>query len=190
MIVCHPDEHSFTMAIAKRTRTVLDDLGHDVRVRDLYREEFVPELSAAERRDHLVDGVPTEIAGYAEDLGWCDSLVLVYPTWWGGQPAMLKGWMDRVWAAGVAWELPPGANRLRPRLRHIDRIAAITTHGSSKLVNMAEGEGGKRTVTRSLRVLCSRRCRTRWWALYGVDRAGPERRERFMARLEARLARL
>lgn len=190
MVVCHPDEDSFTVAIARRSAAVLEALGHELRVRDLYREHFVPELSAAERRDHLVPGVPAEISRYADDLGWCDALVFVYPTWWGGQPAMLKGWMDRVWAAGVAWDLPPGANRLRPRLRNIDRIVAITTHGSSKLVNAFEGEGGKRTLTRSLRVLCSRRCRTRWWALYGLDRCGPAHRERFMARIESRLGRL
>jgi putative NADPH-quinone reductase len=62
---------------------------------------------------------------------------------------MLKGWFDRVWASGVAWDLPEGANRLAPRLRNVRKVVAVTTHGSPKKINMVEGEGGKRTITRS-----------------------------------------
>ena len=96
--------------------------------------------------------------------------MLVYPTWWSGQPAMLKGWIDRV--LGLRCRVDPAGWRhaLRPRLRNVRRIVVVTTHGSSKLVNAIQGEGGKRTVTRALRLLCHRRCRTTWIALYGVDR--------------------
>jgi putative NADPH-quinone reductase len=103
---------------------------------------------------------------------------------------MLKGWIDRVWVQGVAYELPEGSNRIRPRLRNIRRIVAVTTHGSSKLVNGVQGEGGKRVVTRSLRVLCHRRVRTRWVALYDIDRADAAARTKFLDRVERAMHRL
>lgn len=185
VVHCHPSEKSFTAAARDRALAGLRAGGHDVRVTDLYADGFVPELSAWERTNHLSppDTKP-EIATYAANLRWCEALVFVYPTWWAGQPAMLKGWIDRVWVAGVAYELPAGANRIRPLLHNIRRLVVITSHGSSKLVNSLEGEGGKRTVTRSLRVLCSKKARTKWIALYSIDTTSDTKRAAHLDRVE------
>lgn len=185
LVYCHPSESSITAAARDRALAGLRAGGHEVRVDDLYAQGFVPELSAWERTNHLAppDTKP-DIAAYAENLRWCEALVLVYPTWWSGQPAMLKGWIDRVWVAGVAYDLPPGANRIRPRLHNVRRLVAVTTHGSTKFVNALEGEGGKRTITRSLRVLCSKRARTKWISLYNIDRSTDAERAAFLARVE------
>ena len=59
----------------------------------------------------------------------------------------------------------------------------VTTHGSSKWINAVEGEGGKRVVTRSLRAMCNRWTRTKWIALYDVDRATETERQRFLRRV-------
>ena len=75
-------------------------------------------------------------------------------------------------------------------LTNVRRLVVVTSHGSTKFVNALEGEGGKRVVSRALRVLCSRRCRTSWIALYDIDRAPAERRAAFLDRVERRLARL
>ena len=184
VVHCHPLATSLTAASRDRALAGLVRAGAEVRVRDLYAEGFVPELSADEHRAHLRPGPDPAITDHATDLQWCDLLTLVYPTWWAGQPAMLKGWIDRVWVNGVAWDLPPGAARLRPRLRNVRRLVAVTTHGSSKWVNALEGEGGKRTLTRTLRPLCHPRARTTWLALYGVDTCPPPRIERFLRRVE------
>lgn len=191
MVHCHPSPTSFTAAARDRALAGLRAAGHEVRVSDLYADGFEPALSAWERTNHLAppDTKPA-IAEYAALLTWCEALVLVYPTWWAGQPAMLKGWIDRVWVAGVAYDLPDGANRIRPRLHNIRRIVAITSHGSTKAINMLEGEGGKRIVTRSLRVLCSKRARTTWLALYDIDRATDARRAEFLAKIELAMLRL
>jgi putative NADPH-quinone reductase len=141
-------------------------------------------MSCEERRTHAEPGVAPELQRHADDLRWAEMLVLVYPTWWSGQPAMLKGWMDRVWVAGVAWDLPEGAARLRPGLRNVRRIVVVTTHGSSKLMNALEGETGKRTAFRSLRGMCSRRTRTTWCAFYGNDTATDADRTAFLDRVE------
>lgn len=195
VVFCHPRRDSLSGAAYDRVLAGLAAGGHEVRTCDLYADGFEPALSLADREAHLVDHRvdPTrrpEIDRYVTDLTWCEALVLVYPTWWAGQPAMLKGWFDRVLVQGVAWELPPGANRLSPLLRNVRHIVAVTTHGSPKRINALEGEAGKRIVTRSIRVLCNVRCRTTWLACYGVDRLSAERRTAFLDRVERKLTRL
>ena len=104
--------------------------------------------------------------------------------------ALFRGWLDRVLANGVAWTLRPGATRITPLLRDLRRIVVVTTHGSSKRVNMIQGEGGKRAIRRSLRSRCHRLCRSTWIALYGIDRASAAQRAAHVARAESHLRRL
>lgn len=190
VIYCHPSPDSFTAAVREAALLGLRNGRHDVRLTDLYADEFDPVLSLDEFSHHLDEpSTKPAIASYIADLAWCESLILVYPTWWAGQPAMLKGWIDRVWVNEVAWQLPDGAQTLRPLLRNVRRLTVITTHGSSKLINALEGEGGKRTALRSIRLMCSRRCRTRWIALYNIDRSTPAARAHFTKRVTARLER-
>lgn len=190
MVFSHPNPESFVAHLRDQVVRGCTEAGHEVVVDDLEADGFDPVLSAEEHARHLVPGAHPSLDRYVEHLRWCDTLVFVHPTWWSGQPAMLKGWMDRVLASGVAWDLPAGANRLRPRLRNVRRIVTVTTHGSSKLVNALEGEAGKRTASRSLRVLCHPRCRTSWWAFYGCDRADDEQRTAFADRVLERARRL
>jgi NAD(P)H dehydrogenase (quinone) len=190
VVLAHPDPASFVAAAHRRVLVGLERAGHTVRSIDLHAEGFDPVFDADDHRRHLEPGVADDLTPHAEALSWCHTLVLVYPTWWSAQPALLKGWFDRVWVRGVAWDLPAGANRLRPGLSNVRRIVVVTTHGSSKLVNSLEGEAGKRTVTRSLRLMCHPRCRTHWWAYYGLDTDRPERRRAFLERVERRAARL
>ena len=187
VVYCHPNPESFIAAVYDRAVTALREGGNDVRVRDLYAEGFDPAMSADERRAHGEPGAPPGLEQHAEDLHWCEHLVLVYPTWWSAQPAVLKGWVDRVWVRGVAWEMPAGANRVRARLKNVRRLTAITTHGSTKRVNALEGEAGKRTVSRSLRALCHPMARTKWLAMYDVDRSDADARKKFLARVSRAL---
>lgn len=187
VVYCHPAADGFIPEAHRRVTAGLDAAGADVRVHDLYDEGFVAELSAAEHRAHSEPGVSAELRTHADDLRWCDTLVLVYPTWWSGQPAMLKGWIDRVWASGVAWELADGADRLTPRLRNVRRIIAVTSHGSAKRMNVLQGEGGKRTLFRSLRSMCHPLTRCSWLAYYGIDAEKRERQDGFLDGLPARI---
>jgi NAD(P)H dehydrogenase (quinone) len=190
VVACHPVPDSFSASLRDTTVATLRARGHEVRVTDLEAEGFDPRFTAEERRLHLADSsTKPSVARHGEDLAWCQMLVLVYPTWWGGQPARLKGWIDRVWINGVAWELPEGANRLYGRLRRLRRIVVVTTHGSSKFVNALQGEPGKRVISRSLRLMCSPFTRVTWLAAYGLDAATADDRRRFTARVERRLRR-
>lgn len=194
LVFCHPADDSFAAAVRDAAVHGLTEGGHEVRARDLYREGFDPVLSQAELAEHWTAlGRRAEpdpaVQSHAADLRWCESVVLVYPTWWAGQPAMLKGWIDRVWINGVAWEMAGAERRLRPALRNIRRITVVTTHGSTKWVNALEGEPGKRVAFRSIRQMCGLRCRTQWIALYNIDRADDAARAGFLDRVRSRLAR-
>lgn len=184
VVHCHPDPESLVAAAKDRVLVGLARSEHDVRFTDLYAEGFEPRMSSDERRTHAEPGVAPALQRYADDLAWAEALVLVYPTWWSGQPAMLKGWIDRVWVSGVAWELPEGANILRPLLTNIRRIVVVTTHGSPKYMNALEGETGKRVAFRAIRAMCSKRTRTTWCAIYGLDRADAAKRRAWLDRVE------
>jgi putative NADPH-quinone reductase len=187
----HPLDDSYCAALRDRAVGGLRAADHDVDVLDLYAEAFDPVLTADERAGHLAPAATKpHLADHFARLRWAEAVVLVYPTWWGGPPAIVKGWLDRVWANEVAFDLPPGAPRIRPRLSNVRRLVVVTTHGSSKWVNALEGEPGKRIVGRSLRLLCHRRARFRWLALYGIDRATPAERQQFLTHVERAMTRL
>jgi NAD(P)H dehydrogenase (quinone) len=187
VVHCHPDPESFTAAVRDRAIEALRGRGDEVRLTDLYAMRFDPVLSRREEARHLEPGPDPSVADHAADLQWCQQLVLIYPTWWSGQPAMLKGWFDRVLVKDVAFELPPDSNRIHAKLRNVRRIVAITTHGSSKLINALEGEVGKRMVTRTLRAVCHPLARTSWIALYGIDTATDAQKAAFLDRVDRRL---
>jgi NAD(P)H dehydrogenase (quinone) len=191
VVYAHPVKGSYASALRDRVVSSLASNGHDVDLLDLYAEGFVPELSAPECRQHLdAPAAKPALAEQFERLRRAQALVLVYPTWWSGPPAILKGWFDRVWANEVAFVLPPGSARVRGRLHDLRRLVVVTTHGSSKLVNAAEGESGKRMVGRPLRLLCHRRARLRWVAFYGMDTATPDQLTGFLDRAAKAVARL
>jgi NAD(P)H dehydrogenase (quinone) len=96
IIVCHPSEDSFTLAVARRYEEAARAHGHEVVLRDLYRNGFDPILRNEERLGHPAADVLGEWAA----LGKPDCFVLVYPIWFGTPPAMLKGYIDRVFGAG------------------------------------------------------------------------------------------
>lgn len=187
----HPAEGSYVAAVRDRVVEALDEAGHQVDLLDLYAEGFAAALTAEELalHRHGPEAKPA-IADHAGRLAAAEALVFVYPTWWGGQPAILKGWFDRVWVEGVAYTLPVGADRITPLLRSVRRLVVVTTHGSSKWVNALQGEPGKRVVLRGLRSLCRRTARTRWIALYDVDRSTPQQRTRFLDRVGSLVSRL
>ncbi|MGZ4772917.1 MAG: NAD(P)H-dependent oxidoreductase [Ilumatobacteraceae bacterium] len=191
VVYCHPDPESFTSAVRGRAVDALAKAGHEIRLADLYAEGFDPTMSLDEVQHHLDRSKhQPAIDSYCGNLEWCDTLVFIYPTWWSGPPAMLMGWLDRVLVRGVAWELPDGAKRITPKLTNVHRLIGVTTYGSSKFINVLEGETGRRVIGRALRALCNRSARTTWVTLYDIDRSTPERRGEFLDRVEDRLGRL
>ncbi len=170
VVIAHPVPDAFVRAAGVLAVESLRSGGYEVDVIDLDADGFDPVLGAVEWASRH-EGVPASLARSVDALRWATDLVLVYPTWFGGFPAMLKGWFDRVWGKGVAWDLRPGSTIPKPLLRNITRIWVVTSHGSSKVMNMAQGEAGRQFVLRTMRLTCARFCRVRWVAFYGNDSA-------------------
>jgi NAD(P)H dehydrogenase (quinone) len=190
VVYAHPVEGSFTSAVRDRVVAALGRNGHDVDLLDLYATDFDPHLAAEEwspDTPHAEDR--PELAAHVNRLRRADWLVFVYPTWFGGVPAMLKGWLDRVWVERVAFGRAPGSNRIRARLQQIRRVSVVTTYGSPRWTNIVEGEPGKRLIRRWLRVLFHPLARSQWIALYGMDQADTATRVAFLERVDRELFR-
>ena len=189
MVRAHPVRESLLQAAGDRAAHAITRAGHELRQLDLYADGFEPTVSEEEWRAHDSAAALSSSLQYADSLHWAEHLVLVYPTWFGGFPAMLKGWLDRVWVRGVAHGATAGSWCTRSRLRHITQLTVVTTHGGSKFMNALGGEPGRRMVRRRIRSLCSWSCRPQWVALYGTDRCTPAKRVEFLDTVERRLGR-
>jgi putative NADPH-quinone reductase len=142
-----------------------------VQVLDLYAEGFDPVLDADAWRAHRQDRrhPAADIAPHIAALQAAEGLVLIYPTWWYGLPAMLKGWFDRVWQPGVAFTLEGGAFRTRT-LSRLRRFAAVTTCGSPRLfIEWIVGDPARRQLMRGLALQFAPRRQTAWAPIYAVD---------------------
>lgn len=183
VVYCHPSPQSFTAAVRDRVLAALEERGAETRLIDLYAEGFAPVLSLAEWEGYARgDGTP--VAAHVAALRWCDTLIFVYPTWWYGQPAILKGWLDRVLLPGVAFSMPRPNETIRPMLTHITRLGVFTTCGASWWLTRLVGAPGKRTILTGVRLLCAPRCRTAYAAHYLMDSSTPESRARHLARVD------
>ena len=191
VIYCHPRPDSFTAAVRD---TVLDRLraaGAEVRLTDLYKAGFDPRLTAQEHTDYEDEAKNrAPVAEDIADLQWCDTLIFVYPTWWYGLPAMLKGWLDRVLVPGIAFLMPDAANAgIRPGLSHITRLGLFTTSGASWWLTRYVSAPGKRTILRGVRLLCAKRCRTAYAAHHLMDSSTAASRAAHLRKVAARMDR-
>ncbi len=103
-ILAHPNRNSFSGAVLDRFTQGAEAAGHQVEVVDLYHEGFDPCFSS-EDFEHYTGAKPisTAVAREQARLSAADALVLVFPIWWWSMPAILKGWVDRVFSHGYAF---------------------------------------------------------------------------------------
>lgn len=191
VVYAHPVPESFGAALRDTVMEALKAGGHEVRLVDLNAIGFDPVMDADERRhyhDPAINELP--VADQIEHIRWCEMLVFVYPTWWYGLPAILKGWLDRVWVPHVAFIMPTATQGIRPNMQHIRRIVAVTTCGATWWLSKWVGEPGRRTLLRGIRPLCHPLCRTAYMAHYKMDTSTPESRARYLAKVRRRIARL
>lgn len=191
VVLAHPCEDSFSAALARTATESMTAAGATVEVLDLYACGFAAVMSATERAAYMSDTPISDpmVSEHAAAVARADTLVVVYPTWWSGPPAILKGWFERVLVRGVAFELDPRSGRIRPCLGHIRHIIGISTYGSPRHYVWAINDNGRRIVTRSLRMVAGWRTRTTWLGLYAIDTASEADRIAFMARVADRVRR-
>ncbi|MDJ1158369.1 NAD(P)H-dependent oxidoreductase [Chelatococcus sp. SYSU_G07232] len=175
----HPDPDSYSAALHAAVVGALAAAGHAVDDCDLHAEHFDPVLSRDERRayhDLAQNRLP--VADYVRRLEAAEGLVLVYPVWNFGFPAILKGFLDRVFLPGVSFRIENGL--VRPNLRRITRLAAVTTYGAPRWRACLMGDPPRKCITRVLRALAASQARTRYLAHYDMNRSTPATREAFL----------
>ena len=139
VIVCHPDPSSFNHAIANTYCEAVRAAGQSVVTRDLYAMRFDPVLSAAERPTHHAAAYRQDVLDELAVIDGCAVFVLIYPIWFGTPPAMLKGYVERVFGAGVQPEALQG--RLRTGLLGGKRLLSFSTSAASKIWLDEQGQG-------------------------------------------------
>jgi NAD(P)H dehydrogenase (quinone) len=192
VVFCHPSAESFGAAVRDAALAGLSRAGHEVMLLDLYALKFDPVMSGVEWRGYHEKGTnEVPVAEHLAQLRWCEGLIFVYPTWWYGPPAMLKGWLERVWVPHATFTMPDRGKPIGPVLTHIRLLVAISTLGSPWWWwTLIIKEPGRRILLRGLKVLCAPRCRTMWVALHRLDEASDSKRLRFLARVEKKMAAL
>jgi len=115
IVIAHPEQQSFNHAMVHTAKESFEELGHTVKISDLYKIKFNPlsdrhNFKTVKNADYLklpieeyhatkVDGFNDELEKEIQKLEWCDFMIWQFPLWWFGMPAALKGWVDRVFAA-------------------------------------------------------------------------------------------
>jgi putative NADPH-quinone reductase len=188
----HPVPDSFNAALCRAAIDTARASGHDVRLIDLHADGFNPVMGTEERRQYHEGGSPPpDVAVQIDHLRWAEGLILVYPTWWYSQPAILKGWFDRVWRPGVTFTVPTPTQGMRPALTNIRLIGVITTLGSPWWFwTFLMGAPGRRIILRGLRFCTAPRTRTFWMGLHDMDTVTEIARRRYVARVVDRIARI
>lgn len=181
VLFAHPCPESFSAALHERVVQALGGRGWEVDDCDLNAEAFSPVLTEAERRGyHDLEANCAPVQSYVDRVRAAQALILVFPVWNFGYPAILKGFFDRVFLPGVSFRLEDG--KVAPNLTHITKMAAVTTYGGTRLRATLVGDPPRRCVTRHLWHV-TRPKTLKYLALYDMNRAGADRRARFLARV-------
>lgn len=155
IVLAHPEPCSYNAALAQQAAAALAAQGHAVRISDLYAKRFVADEHARHferRKDPLrfdaqaeqrhggeCGALPRDVAEEIEHLLWADFVLLQFPLWWFGVPAILKGWMDRVFAYGTLYA---GRRRFETGVCRGKRAMLSLTAGSSAESCMHDGREG------------------------------------------------
>jgi NAD(P)H dehydrogenase (quinone) len=186
LVVAHPLDDSFTKAAARRVAATLERRGIEVDVLDLYAEGFDPRLTGQERRSYFTSRYDSgAVRAYVERLERAEKLVLVFPQWWFGVPAILKGFFDRVLVPGVAFDHPTGGGMPRPRLGRLEGLYVVSATGAPWWVTrLYMGDPVRRQIGRGIRPFLNPKARFRMFSLHDMDHVTMDRAEAFLRKLE------
>lgn len=128
IVFTHPNSNSFNHALLEKISAGLEQSGHEIRVKNLYQENFNPVLDSKDLSQLHSGNIPPRISAEQEQLLWAEGLVFIYPLWWFTPPAMLKGWFDVTLSNGVAFEY--SSEGARGLLKHKKALVLITAGAS------------------------------------------------------------
>jgi putative NADPH-quinone reductase len=183
VLYANPVEKSFGAALHDAGVKALRARGHEVDDCDLYAEGFDPVLG---REDRLVyDHAPMNrrrVEPYVDRLLAAEALIVVFPVWNMGLPAILKGYFDRVFLPGVSFDVAEGG-KVGGKLHNIHRLGAVCTYGGTRLTSALLGDAPRHFIRRNVRAVCKRGARCDFLAMYGMNSASDADRSRFLAKV-------
>jgi NAD(P)H dehydrogenase (quinone) len=183
VVFAHPLETSFVSALHARVVEVLRIGGHIVDDLDLYAEKFDPVMSREGLRRYLDPDTNTrEVERYVERLRAAEALILVFPVWFDGLPAIMQGYFQRVFVPGVSARIDE-AGVFHPNLRNIKRMAAVCAYGEGRVGVVRKKDPPRRFVRENIRALFDPKGRFQYLALYSMDFNASSRRAAFMKRV-------
>jgi len=186
VVRAHPLGDSLNAHLAALSRAAAEDAGWQVVVRDLYASGFDPSLTAGERASYYTGFAGDDVAAERAELAAAEILILIFPTWWSGFPAILKGWFDRVWAPGTAFDHSPGFGPMLPRLAALREVLAITTQGAPAWVDWLVLRRPLRRILKwGIVRPCAPGAKVSWRCLYQAEIADPRRIARYEVRLKS-----
>lgn len=189
VVSAHPLKNSLCTALTDHIANRLQTLGHTIVMEDLYETRFDPVLSGHEREQYYADRYDAAgVAGEVQRLETAEALVMVFPTWWFGFPAILKGWFDRVWVPSIAYDHASDFGPIRPRLNGLRKAFVVTTLGAPWWVDyLVLWRPVKRTLRFALLGACARRCRLKYLSFYKCEKVNGERIGRIKNRIDTAL---
>lgn len=188
VLYAHPCEESFGAAVHQKVVDSLNERGWEVDDCDLYAEGFQPVLTKEERRNYHEEPSNIEpVKEYVERLRDADALIFSFPVWNFGYPAILKGFLDRVFLPGVSFKLVDG--KVAPNLKHIKKLAAVTTYGGTRQRAFFAGDPPRKHFTRAVWHV-TRPTKMRYLALYDMNRATDAKRAAFLDRVRREMKEL
>jgi len=191
VVIAHPSQESLCRTVALKAIETLRAAGHDVTVEDLYARGFAPALLPEERESYYGqqyhgDAVQAEIGR----LRAAEGLVLCFPTWWFGFPAILKGWFDRVWAPGVAYDHADDLGPIKPRLNGLRKVLAVTSLGAPWWVDrIVMRQPVKRVLRHAILGACAPEAKLEILSLYKAERLDAGQVQQFARKVERALMR-
>lgn len=192
IITAHPLDNSLCRLFSDRVIHTLQAMDHTVVVENLYENKFDPVLSGNERnsyyqKDYDGSAVASEIARLAE----ADALVLLFPTWWFGFPAILKGWFDRVWAPTVAYDHASDYGPIQSKLHKLQNAFVVTTLGAPWWVDyLILWRPVKRTIRFALLGACTSKCKLRFLSFYKCEAVDSLRLSRQLGKIDSGLKKM
>ena len=187
LVLAHPLENSLCRHLSDKTIEHLTSKGYEVIVKDLYQDEFNPVLSKSERQSYYktsFDG--SRIESEINQLRNAETLVLVFPTWWFGFPAILKGWFDRVWAPGYAYNHASDLGAITPGLENLREVKVITTLGSPWWVDtLVLWKPVNRILRIALLGTCAKGCKFKMLSFYKSESATNSKVDAFIRKIRS-----
>ncbi len=136
LVYAHPNPQSFNAAVSQAVKEEVEKKGWQLKFKDLYAMNWNPVLSQSDFEAFHNGKIPADIMAEQADVNWADLVIMIAPVWWTSVPAILKGYIDRIFSIGFAYEYTPTG----PRGKLVGKKALlITSSGADGQAAQANG---------------------------------------------------